>query len=920
MSNIGNITVKVVLDNAEFNQKVKSMPSEMNSVGNKLSGTFSKIGSAVASAFSVAVITKFTKTMVQSAAKVQASNSQMEQTFGDLSDTASAAMKKVADESGIVETRLQGVGTSIYAFAKTTGMDSATALTMMQEALQVTADSAAYYDRSLEDTAESLKSFLKGNYANDAALGLSCTETTRNTTANKLYGKSFKDLSESQKQLTLLQMVKDANEASGALGQAARESNGLENVLGNLKEAWNQLIAVVGKPILNAAVTVIQKITAAITALTEKVKVAVSYLSDVFGWDSDSTAESVQLVSNAVSDTTDNQEDLTTEVKNTNEEVKRGVASFDRLNIISESSSSSDDDSDSFDSSDVASSITNLTAQAENTVESLSDKIKNSFKNLYEKSGMKTFVDEIQDGINQVNWSAIRDNCQSAFNSSIPIAQAASVQMENVSIAAAGAAGSAFGNMISITGKSAQIVTGGISEWLKHDQNKIIGFINTIGFNFSRGFNNLNRFFDKMGSNIGDSIDRMRPRVQNSIANLLSGLTDFAGGVGTVVSGAFAVSSESLVRWAKKDAEEIGKFFDNLQIIGADVMDFFGTVFGDIGKSLSNWWNGDGAEIFSKVCDALNDIKTTLMNLWNDWIMPIWNFISGVFSNLWNNTLSPVFQKLISFTGKVGECFSVVWEKISPAINWFIDHAGPAISNVLSTIGGGISTFFSLVGDVLSGILDYFGGVLDFITGAFSGDWDKAWQGMKDSFIAVWEIIWDVIKSVVNAIIDTLNLLWTGIYNVVSAIVNAFGGNMSSEVTLIPKIEDDTFTVTTNNRGASYVGGSSPIPHFATGAVVKAPTLAWVGDNSNASSGNPEIVAPLSDLNSMISTNNEYDTTLLSSILDYLKRLYELFIIFRNNGGNSYQFVAQLDGETLFEEFVDQVHLYKQRHRGTLPW
>lgn len=56
-------------------------------------------------------------------------------------------------------------------------MDSANALSMMEEALQVTADSAAYYDRSLEDTAESLKSFLKGNFENDAALGLFCTET-----------------------------------------------------------------------------------------------------------------------------------------------------------------------------------------------------------------------------------------------------------------------------------------------------------------------------------------------------------------------------------------------------------------------------------------------------------------------------------------------------------------------------------------------------------------------------------------------------------------------------------------------------------------------------------------------------------------------------------------------------------------------
>lgn len=228
-------------------QKVKKSinktPNSIESSCLKISNSFNKIGAAIATAFSVAAIKKFGQDCIESSASVQAANSQFAQTFGDMQSQASQAMKVVADESKITQSRLQGVGTSIFAFAKTTGMDSAQALVMMQDALKVTADSAAYYDRSLEDTAESLKSFLKGNYENDSALGLSCTETTRNIAANKLYGKSFKDLSESQKQLTLLEMVKDANKLSGALGQASRESDGWENVLGNLKETWNQFLA-----------------------------------------------------------------------------------------------------------------------------------------------------------------------------------------------------------------------------------------------------------------------------------------------------------------------------------------------------------------------------------------------------------------------------------------------------------------------------------------------------------------------------------------------------------------------------------------------------------------------------------------------------------------------------------------------------
>ena len=133
----------------------------------------------------------------------------------------------------------------------------------MEKALQATADSAAYYDRSLEDTAESLQSFLKGNYENDAALGLSATETTRNAAAMELFGQKFNDLTEIQKQKTLLQMVLDAQELSGAMGQAAREADGWENVQGNLNEAWRQFQANVGTPFLESLAPLVQNITAA---------------------------------------------------------------------------------------------------------------------------------------------------------------------------------------------------------------------------------------------------------------------------------------------------------------------------------------------------------------------------------------------------------------------------------------------------------------------------------------------------------------------------------------------------------------------------------------------------------------------------------------------------------------------------------
>ena len=367
----------------------KPLQNKIDGLGEKLKAPMAKLGAAMAAAFSAAALIKFGKESIESAAKVNAANSQMTQTFGELEAKARSVIQSISKESGIMETRLQGVGTSIYAFAKTSGMDSASAMTLMQDALQATADSAAYYDRSLEETAESLKSFLKGNYANDAALGISCTETTRNAAANKLYGKSFKDLSEAQKQLTLLQMVKDAINLSGAMGQAAREADGWENVTGNLKEAWSQFQAVIGQPILKAATAIVKKLTAALQQLTVYAKSATQAMAKLFGWDMSDVSSAGAAASDSMSGVSDSADDSTDSIKATTkaaEKLKKTVAGFDQLNILSsEKDDSSEDSSSQSAASDSGASDVTMPVPDTSKTEAAIDKVGKKLDGLKEK-------------------------------------------------------------------------------------------------------------------------------------------------------------------------------------------------------------------------------------------------------------------------------------------------------------------------------------------------------------------------------------------------------------------------------------------------------------------------------------------------------------------------------------------------------
>lgn len=215
----------------------------------------------------------FASGMIDAAAEVKATNAQFAQTFGDLASSATKELNTIGDAAGILPSRLKSAYTQLYAYAKSSGMNSAAALKFATKATYAAADAAAYYDRSLEEATEQVLAYTKGNYANDAALGFASTEATRNAQAMKSLGKEYKDLDVTAGETTqvLLDQIVASQKLSGAYGQASREMDGWENVTGNAKEAWKQFKAAVGEPFLEALTPVLQDITTEFVAWTESV-------------------------------------------------------------------------------------------------------------------------------------------------------------------------------------------------------------------------------------------------------------------------------------------------------------------------------------------------------------------------------------------------------------------------------------------------------------------------------------------------------------------------------------------------------------------------------------------------------------------------------------------------------------------------
>ena len=283
MKEIFSLVGKIAVDGVEeAKSDIQGVTNQAEQSGTGMESAFKKVGTAVATYFAADKIIEFGKSCVESAAEVQAQNAQFEASFGDLQGAATEAFGRVSESTGILSTRLQVEGTKAFSMFKGAGMDANQALGESEKFLGLAADAAAYYDISLEEASERVLGFAKGNFENGDAIGVFTNETQRNTIAMDKYGKKFSECTEAQKQMLALDMIENTYEMSGALGQASREADGYENVMGNLKEAWRQFLAIIGQPILQAVIPIIKSLTSGLSTLGTKAQEIGQWISQLF--------------------------------------------------------------------------------------------------------------------------------------------------------------------------------------------------------------------------------------------------------------------------------------------------------------------------------------------------------------------------------------------------------------------------------------------------------------------------------------------------------------------------------------------------------------------------------------------------------------------------------------------------------------
>lgn len=805
----GSLNFDTKIDSKGFDKGVKNINSSVS----QLSGKLGTLKAKIAAAFSVAAIVAFGKKALETAASVNAANSAMSQTFGELEGAASAAITRVADESGILETRLKSTATGIYAFAKTSGMDSASALGMMKEALQVAADSAAYYDRSLEDTSETLKSFLKGNYANDAALGLSATEFTRNAAAMKLYGKSFQNLSEAQKQLTLLQMVKDANDLSGATGQAAREADGWENVIGNLKEAWKQLIAVIGQPVLKLAIPVVQSMTAALQRMTEVANAAWRALQKIFGWED---ADAIQAATKA-------QQKLTGAVEETADAQKGALAGFDEIQTLS----------------DKTAETATASAGADAALEDLTkvaDKDGGKIPLEFDTSGIETAVKAIQTAVGRIKailsslarWAetTIKPQFGKLFDAIAPALPAIQTKVQEAFSGLSGIASQAFSGLKTNIEKifaNVGTLAAPLGNYFTVQLPELISAgITSIGTILLGLFDTFNMIF-------GDILEIAQPFAEGFTSTVLPVLTEF---------GTQALGTLTLVFGEVKD------IFDSVWSEG--IAPFFKRIakyWNEAWASVKKVWDARGKPIFDGIRGVFKNMGEMLMNVWTGLIKPVWDNFMQSLDWLWEQHLKPLWDNILEFVASLIECATNIYNNaIAPIVKWVQGYLYPILANTINTIWNIISDVAGFFMDIISSIIQACTGVTEFLSGVFTLDFQRAFDGLQEITNSFANAGIALFEGAVNIIIDLINGMINGVVTGINVVINALNSIKFDVPDWVPIWGGKHFGINLSPLTAPQIPKLS-IPRLATGAVIppNREFLAVLGDQKQGTN----VEAPL---------------------------------------------------------------------------
>ena len=320
-------------------------------------------------------------------------------------------------------------------------------------------------------------------------------------------------------------------------------------------------------------------------------------------------------------------------------------------------------------------------------------------------------------------------------------------------------------------------------------------FVNLV----STQFTFLKDLAVQLGTDLWNNMTMTWGNIQGNVTTIFSNIsllftqmwTDMALGIQT---------------WGQPIIDGISNLFNSIWITAIDpAIQLITQAWADFSGILVSLWNEHGKPLIDNIGEFAINVIGLFQSIYDNVIEPIVTPFLENLSWLWEEHLSKVVEKVGDFVGKLVNGALEIYNKfIQPVVMWLLEKLAPAWSFLSSAVIGVLGSILGVVSDVIGSIIGVLGGIIDFIVGVFTGNWSKAWNGVKDIFKNIVDGLVGIFKFPINLIIDGINAFISGLNKIkIPDWVPAVGGKGIN----IPKI-----------------------PKLARGGVVDQPTLAVVGE------------------------------------------------------------------------------------------
>ena len=782
-TNVGEIDLSLILNSDKFKSQLKSIDGQANTASSKISSSLAKIGKAAIAAFSVTAIAKFGKECVSVASETANAWIGLNSILTGQGKSFQQAKSFIND---YVSDGLVPLNNAVAAYKNLALRGySSDQIKKTMNALKNSATFARQSTYSLGDAVQTATEGLK----NENSVVVDNAGVTKNVA--KMWEDYAKSIGTTRDKLTQEQKIQA--EVNGILEEtkfqsndAAIYANTYSGKIAQLNTAFTNMKTAIGNVIQPLAKLFVPMITAATNAIT-KLFTSLAGLLSLFGL----KADSVETVSNGIGDMATNADKASDAVGSVGDsasksakKIKKSLAGWDEINKL-------DDNSDSSSGSGSGSGGSSGGIKESLDVSSTVQEDTSVFTGLIEKVKelASIFKEGFDAGFGDTNFDGILDHLLNIKNAIVDI-----WTDPDVLYSAQQWVDTCLYSLGQMTGAVARIGTN-IAEF----------FVGSIDIY-------LEQYVDRIKTHICNMFDISSEdmALSGNFAQALGELSDVfksdkAKQIGANIIAMFANPIMSANELCAKFAKDIkGILFqpiidnvDKLKETFNNVLTPIQTVTGTLADAMTyvgDKWNEVYDNYISPFMESLktglSDTFSKFLDVYNEYVVPFMNNIADGLGSLWEEHLRPLVDKIGEFVGSVVTAIQTLWEMwLKPLIDWIIANIIPVLVPIFESIWNTIKNVFGSIADTIGGIIDTFKGLIDFIVGVFTGDWSKAWEGIKTFFTGIWEAIkgffetiWNALKGIVetyinivkaqiSTVLNAIKTIWENIWNGISGFV-----------------------------------------------------------------------------------------------------------------------------------------------------